>query len=113
MSEKTGTEPETGPAESETWKIINREEQLEAKKAELEEKLARLKKSGGGFSGTERLLRYEQMRHPGFSGSDSLRQRQVRQRWVRHPGFNEKITRRCRGRRKQRSQRKRSMHRRP
>ncbi len=112
MSEKTGTEPETGPAESETWKIINREEQLEAKKAELEEKLARLKKSGGGFSGTERLLRYEQMRHPGFSGSDSLRQRQVRQRWVRHPGFNEKITRRCSGRRKQRPQWQRSMHRR-
>ena len=47
MSEKTKTEPETGPAESETWKIIDREEQLEAKKTELEEKLARLKKNGG------------------------------------------------------------------
>ncbi len=49
MSEKTGTEPETGPAESETWKIINREEQLEAKKAELEEKLARVKKERRRF----------------------------------------------------------------
>ena len=49
MSEKTGTEPETGPAGSETGKIIDWEEQLEAKKAELEEKLARVKKERRRF----------------------------------------------------------------
>ena len=49
MSEKTGTEPETGPAESETGKITDWEEQLEAKKAEPEEKLARVKKERRRF----------------------------------------------------------------